>query len=490
MSAPDFDYMTATELAAALAARQVSAVELTQRAIARIERHDRAINAICVRDFERALAAARDADAARARGETGALLGVPITVKESFHVAGLPTTWGMPAFKDFRPAEDAVAVARVKAAGAVVLGKTNVPLGLGDWQSYNAIYGTTNNPWNLACTPGGSSGGSAAALAAGFGAVSLGSDIAGSLRAPAHDCGVFAHKPSLGLLASRGHNPPPSPPLPIERDLGVIGPMARSAADLALVLEVLAAPDPRMLGIAYRLALPEARHTELAGFRVLVLDSHPLYPTASAIRTAIDRLAGGLARAGAHVARQTELLPDLADATRLFVRLLYSFLAAFWPAETYERFRAQAADLPAADLSLAAEQVRGVVLSHRDWVLADVARVRLRERWRELFTAFDVVIAPAMPTPAFAHDHEPDQSRRTLWVDGVRCPYIDQLTWAGVATAPGLPATAVPIGRAGDGLPIGVQIIGPMFEDKTPLRFAQLIEREFGGFVPPPLASS
>ena len=488
MPGPDLDHLSATDLIAALAARTVSAVELTQRAIARIERHDPAINAICVRDFERALVAARAADAARARGETGALLGVPITVKESYNVAGLPTTWGIPAFKDFQPAEDAVAVARVKAAGAVVLGKTNVPLGLGDWQSYNAIYGTTNNPWNHAVTPGGSSGGSSAALAAGFGAISLGSDIAGSLRAPAHYCGVFAHKPSFGLLPARGHSAPPAPSIPVDRDMSVIGPMARRAADLALVVDLLAAPDPLGLGIAYRLALPAPRHAELAGFRVLVLDSHPLYPTASTIRTAIDRLAGGLARAGARVSRDTSLVPDLAEATRLYARLLCSFIASAWPAETYERYRAQAANLAATDTSLAAEQVRGVVLSHRDWVLADLARGRLRQRWRELFTAFDVVLAPAMPTLAFPHDHEPDQARRTLLIDGARYPYGDQMVWAGIASAPGLPATAVPIGRSDDGLPIGVQILGPMFEDRTPLRFAELVEREFGGFVAPPMA--
>jgi amidase len=487
VAAPDFDYMTATELLAAMAARQVSAVELTQRAIARIERLDGAINAICVRDFERALAAARDADAARARGDVRPLLGVPITLKESFNVAGLTTTWGFPAHKDFRPAEDAVAVARVKAAGAVVLGKTNVPLGLGDWQSHNELYGTTNNPWDLARTPGGSSGGSSAALAAGFGAVSLGSDIAGSLRTPAHYCGVFAHKPSFGLVPARGHTCPPAPPLPIDRDMSVIGPMARGAADLALLVEILAEPDPLMLGVAYRLALPPPRHAELRGFRVLIVDSHPLIPTASSVRAAIDRLADGLAKAGVRVARQSPLLPDLAGSARLYVRLLYSFLAAFWPAEVYERYCALAGKLDAGDLSLAAERKRGAALTHHDWVYADIARARLREQWRELFTAFDVVIAPAMPTPAFAHDREAEEDRRTIEIDGERYPYSDQLVWPGLASAPGLPATAVPIGRSEEGLPIGVQIVGPRLEDRTPLRFAELVEREFGGFVAPPI---
>src|SRR5471032_3570059 len=198
-----WSFKTATELSGALAARQVSAVELAQDAIGRIERHDAKINAVCVRDFARGLDTARAADVARARGETRPLLGLPMTVKESYNVAGLPTTWGNPAQKDFVPAEDALSISRVKAAGGVILGKTNVPLALGDWQSYNEIYGTTNNPFDLGRTPGGSSGGSSAALAAGYGPLSLGSDIGGSLRVPAFHCGIYAHKPTYSLVPSR-----------------------------------------------------------------------------------------------------------------------------------------------------------------------------------------------------------------------------------------------------------------------------------------------
>jgi len=197
----EWDYRTTIELVEALQRRKMSAVELTDHVISRIEALDPQINAVVVRDFDRARDAAKNADTALSRGERRSLLGIPMVVKESFNVAGLPTTWGIPAFKDWTPKEDAVAVKRLKAAGAVVLGKTNVPLVLGDWQSYNDIYGTTNNPWDTGRTPGGSSGGSAAALAAGFGSLSLGSDIGGSLRVPAHYCGVCAHKPTLGLAA-------------------------------------------------------------------------------------------------------------------------------------------------------------------------------------------------------------------------------------------------------------------------------------------------
>jgi amidase len=478
-------YRSATELVDAMARGEVSAVELAEEAIARIERYDATLNAICVRDFERALDAARAADAARARGETRPLLGVPMTVKESFHMAGLPTTWGIPEFEDFVPDADALAVERVKAAGAVVLGKTNVPLVLGDMQSYNAIYGTTGNPWDPERTPGGSSGGSSAALAAGYGALSLGSDIGGSLRNPAHYCGVYAHKPTLGLLPQRGHTPPGLPVLPTESDLAVIGPMARTASDLALLLDVLAGPDPLSAGIAYRLALPEARHTTLPDYRVLVVDTHPLIPSAASVRTAIGEFADRLTEAGAKVERDSRLLPDQADAARVFMHLLMSTLGARYPVEVYERALAQAALLDPADQSLGAARTRGTALSHRDWLAADGRRAVLRQRWSELFTEFDVVVYPVMPTPAFPHDHSP-MGDRTISIDGVDHDYLDQIALAGVATLPGLPATALPIGRSAEGLPIGVQAIGPMFGDRTTIRFAELAEHEFGGFTPPP----
>jgi amidase len=481
-----WSFKTAVELSAALAAKHVSAVELAQDAVARIERHDSKINAICVRDFERGLEAARAADAARARGETGLLLGLPLTVKESYNVAGLPTTWGFPAQKDFVPSEDALSISRVKNAGGVILGKTNVPLGLGDWQSYNDIYGTTNNPYDLGRTPGGSSGGSAAALAAGYGPLSLGSDIGGSLRVPAFHCGVYAHKPTFALVPPRGHTPPPLPPLPLDRDLAVIGPMARCAADLALLLDVIAGPDPLEAGTAYKLALPPPRHGELHGFRVLLIDSDPLLPTAKSVRAAIEKLAVDLGKTGVKIERHSPLLPDFAASTRLYMRMLLSFLGATFAPESYAGAKAAAAALADDDLSLAAERLRGIALSHRDWVTADGGRARLRAQWRELFKSFDAVICPVMPTPAYPHDHSADQEKRRINIDGQDHVYPDQLAWPGIATLPGLPATAIPIGLSPEGLPIGVQIVGPWLEDRTPLKLAELIEREFGGFVPPP----
>ncbi|WP_039828153.1 amidase [Nocardia testacea] len=481
----NWSFHSAEQLAAALRAGEVTSVELTDEAIARIERDDSAINAICVPDFDRARAAARAADQARARGEDRPLLGIPVTVKESYDMAGLPTTWGIPRYADYIPAEDAVQVSRLKAAGAVILGKTNVPMTLRDIQSFNEIYGTTGNPWDHNRTSGGSSGGSAAALAAGFGALSIGSDLAGSLRTPAHFCGVYAHKPTLGLAPTRGMVAPPGPALPVDLDLAVVGPMARTARDLTLLLDVMAGPDPLTHGVAYELALPPARHERLSDFRVLVIEDHPLIPTGSAVRAGVNRVAAALVDEGARVERRSPLLPDQAEAARLYMLLMLSNAAASLPADVYEQLRTRAAALNADDRTLDAARLRGMVLGHRDWVEANNRRELHRHGWRQLFAEFDAVVCPITPTPAFPHDHSGGLEDRRIDIDGVEYPYFDQLVLAGMATMPGLPATAIPAGRSPEGLPVGVQLIGPMFEDRTPLRLAELLERKIGGFRAP-----
>ncbi|MEV6715182.1 amidase [Lentzea sp. NPDC051208] len=475
-----WSFHAAEELVSAMRAGAVTSVELTEEAIARIERDDEVVNAICVPDFDRARATAHRADQARARGEDRPLLGVPVTVKESYDIAGLPTTWGMPRHRDFVPAEDAVQVSRIKAAGAVVLGKTNVPLGLQDIQSFNEIYGTTTNPWDHGRTPGGSSGGSAAALACGFGALSIGSDIAGSLRTPAHFCGVYAHKPTLGLAASRGMVAPNEPALPVDLDLAVVGPMARTARDLTLLLDVMAGPDPLTHGKAYDLTPPPSRHERLRDFRVLVLDEHPLIPTGSAVRAAVNRVAAALVEGGAQVDRHSPLLPDLTEAATLYMRLLVAGSVVRFPIGSHDRLRTSA-----DDQSLDAVRLRAMECSHHDWLEANSRREVHRHGWRQLFTEFDVVVCPITPTPAFPHDRSPNPLERRVDVDGVEHPYFDQLVWAGLATMPGLPATAVPAGRSPEGLPVGVQLIGPMFEDRTPLRLAELLEQVTGGFQAP-----
>jgi amidase len=480
-------YRTAGDLVADLAARRVSAVELLDQAIARIEGLDKHINAVVVRDFDRARRAASAADQALARGERRPLLGLPMTVKEAFNVADLPTTWGIPDFKDWRPSEDAVVVKRLKAAGAVIIGKTNVPVALNDWQSTNPIYGTTNNPYDIERTPGGSSGGAAAALAAGYVALEAGSDIGGSLRTPAHFCGVFAHKPTYGIVPMRGHTFPRQPALPSAGDgLAVVGPMARSAQDLALELEVIAGPDEQREGTGWRLVLPRPRHHALRDFRVLLIDTHPLSPTAEAIRTALGHLADRLGKEGIAVARQSPLLPNLAEATRNYMRLLGPVLTQGRPPEYYERMRSLAATMGADNQSLDAIFVRGANVGWREWVAAAANRTVLQRQWATLFEQWDVVLCPTMPTVAFKHDHS-DMSARRLDVDGQSQPYTNNIVWAGLATGAGLPATVAPIGQTSTGLPIGVQIIGPYLEDYTTIRFAELLEQAFGGFVPPVL---
>ncbi|WP_433653955.1 amidase [Nocardia sp. CA-128927] len=481
----EWSFLAAEDLSTAMRAGEVTSVELTEEAIARIERDDKAINAICVPDFDQARVAAREADEARARGEDRPLLGIPVTVKESYNMAGLPTTWGMPQVEKYVPAEDALQVSRIKAAGAVILGKTNVPFMLQDWQSYNEMYGTTNNPWDHDRSPGGSSGGSSAALAAGFGALSLGSDIGGSLRAPAHFCGVYAHKPTLGLAPIRGMVPPHTQALPTEHDLAVVGPMARTARDLTLLLDVMAGPDPLALGVAYDLALRPARHERLADFRVLVLEDHPLIPTGSAVRAGVHRVAAALADSGARVEWHSPLLPDLREAATLYTQLLTSNVAGGYPGERYEEARTHAAGLSADDQSLHAEWVRGIVMSHRDWIRANNRRELHHQGWRRLFAEFDAVVCPITPTPAFPHDHEHGLTERQIDIDGVAYPFFNQFGWVGLATMPGLPATAIPAGRSPEGLPVGVQLIGPRFEDRTPLRLAELLEQKIGGFQVP-----
>lgn len=451
------DYATATAggLAEALAQGAVSAVELAKAAISRIEALDGEINAVVVRDFDRALAAAARADAALARGERRPLLGVPMTVKEAHRTVGMPTTWGVASAAGWMSDADSVGVARLRAAGAVILGKTNVPPHLGDWQSHNPIHGRTRNPHDLSRTPGGSSGGSAAALAAGMVPLEFGSDIGGSIRVPAHFCGVHGHKPSWGLVPSAGHTPPGAP-IGAEVELGVIGPMARCAEDLDLALGVLAGPLPAEAR-AWRLDLPAPRATRLKDFRVLALDRHPLATTGREVLEPLHRLADQLANLGAKVERASPKLPDLAAAHGRYLAMLDVIMNLGAP-------KAEGAPPP---------------MTAEDWIMGLTARALNRAAWAALFEDFDVVLAPPFGCAAFPHDDSPAMNR-TLTIDGQVTPYFAQLAWPAVATFPGLPATCAPIARTAAGLPVGVQIIGDYWDDRTTIAFAGLLARELG----------
>ncbi len=429
---------SALGIAAAIAAGETSARVQCELAIARIEAGDDAINAVVGRDFARALEAADRADAAVARGERLPFLGVPMTVKEAFDVEGLPTSWGFAHACDAIATSDAVVVQRMKAAGAVILGKTNVAPGLADWQSDNPVYGRTSNPHDLSRTAGGSSGGSAAALAAGFVTVEIGSDIGGSIRVPAAFCGVWGHKPSYELIDPYGHRFPgsdgASPPL------GVVGPMARDAADLAAMLDILADTP-----------LPSAgRFLEPGGKQLLLLDSHPAAPTDPAIREALDRLDIAAARAGIQIARSSDLLPDLAAQHRAYCKML---------AITFAR---------------GAPGPNGQAASLSDWFEQLDAQARNRRAWGRLFDEFDAVVTPANVIAAFPHRDDPYNERR-MTVDGQDTSYDAQLVWAGLATYPGLPATAFPAGTTADGLPVGLQVITDYRDDHRAIAIADLL---------------
>ncbi|TBR75317.1 MAG: amidase [Burkholderiaceae bacterium] len=438
----------ATACAQALAVRRGGATELCEAAIARIEQIDGALNAVVVRDFDRARAQARAANAALARGERRPLLGVPMTVKESFNVAGLPTTWGLRPYQDFVPTQDAVVVQRLKDAGAVILGKTNVPPGLADWQCHNPIYGRTVHPLDATRTPGGSSGGSAAALAAGMVALEVGSDIGGSIRVPAHFCGVYGHKPSLGLIPGRGHNFP-TLPSGAPNALAVVGPLAHCAADLQLALDVLAGPDT-LASDGWKLALPSPRPKVLRDWRVLVLAEHPIARASSEVREAVEMAAQALERGGAAIARTSALLPDLTRLHETYLDMLLTLTTR---------------GNPAAPSTLTAYE----------WLSLLDRRAHLQTQWQALFGRFDAVLCPPFGVTAFTHVDEPDWNARTMMIDGQATPYGAQTAWAGMATLAGLPATVAPVGTAPGGLPRGVQIIGGAWQDRTTIALSQAL---------------
>ena len=453
-AAADYATCTVTALVQSLSQHEVSAAEITETAIRRIEAMDGPINAVVVRDFTRAREAARAADEALAKGERKPLLGVPMTVKESYNVAGLPTTFGFEEHRAWRADSDSVAAARLKAAGAIIIGKTNVPPALADWQSANPHYGRTNNPHDLSRSPGGSSGGSAAALAAGFTPLELGSDIGGSIRIPAAFCGVYGHKPTYGIIPLRGHAFPGTDGAPTHLSVG--GPLARTAADLALALSVLAGPD-EFEAVGYRLELPQARHMNLADYRVLILDRHPLAAVDGEILAALDRLGEQLANTGATVARESALIPDLADAHRTYVRLMTTAISRANP--------------------------QWEPISAHEWMDALDAQLAVRRQWAKLFELFDVVVSPTLGVPAFPHDDEPAWQKRVLELDGAPSKFGAQLAWPGMAILANLPATAFPAGFTRGGLPIGLQAMGGYLQDLTTIGFAGLVEREFGSQV-------
>jgi len=477
-------FSTATELLGMLRRRELSSRELLELELARIAKHGKALNAVVTLDEERARHDAAAADEELARGRVrGPLHGLPMTIKDTFETAGVRTTAGSPELSAHVPARDADAVARLRRAGAVIFGKTNVPFMAGDWQSWNEIFGTTNNPWNAARVPGGSSGGAAAAVATGETALELGSDIGGSIRVPSHWSGVFGHKPTWGIVPQRGHIPPLpgviSPP-----DLNVCGPIARSAEDLSLALDVLAGPG-ELDAAGWRLELPPARRTRLADYRVAACFHDDSFPIDAAGRAPLAAAVAELRRGGARVQVLPKLPDDLRAARRAYEALLFPLMGMSFPPAALEALRELAAKAPAGDQSAMVLNARDMTASHNDWLRANEEREQLRVLLHAQFKEFDVLLLPVNQLPAIPHMHEPPMPLRTLTVNGKTIPYTDLLSWICTATMCKLPATVVPVGRS-DGLPVGIQIVAAHLEDRTSLDFARRLAERTGGFTPPP----
>ncbi|GAA3260848.1 amidase [Streptomyces lavendulae] len=479
----DLHLAPAREQLAALRRRTVTSRALLEQTLAHIERTNPDLGAVVTLDADGARAAADAADRhlAATGKPLGALHGLPMTLKDALETKGLRTTCGSPDLSDHVPDRDADTVARLRAAGAVIVGKTNVPVMCQDLQTSNPLFGTTRNPHDPTKTAGGSSGGPAAAVAAGLSSLEVGSDLAGSLRLPATYCGVYALRPSGGIVPTRGHIPRP-PGWLTSSDMLTLGPIARDAEDLGLLLDVLAAPSPAD-SAAWRIDLPAPRRGGLREYRVGVWQDDPYCHVDTDTRELLERVAALLRTAGATVDDTTRPV-DLAGSDRLFQRLMYATASATAPDAGF------AEDVAAAD-KIPADDPRGLFLHsrtmrHRDWLRANEEREELRGRWADYFATHDVLITPAAPTAAVDDQTDTPVPGRYITVDGVKRPYFDQTAWLNLAGHVSLPALVMPAGRTAAGLPLAVQIIGPYLADRTVVDLAGQLARRLPDPVRPP----
>jgi amidase len=481
----DILYKSAFELATEIKAQTLKSREVLEFFLARVEAHNPKINAVIAFDVERARERADAADAAAAAGEDwGPLHGVPLTIKDALCTEGLVTVGGIPECKDNIPKTNAIGVQRYIDAGAIVFGKTNVPFMSSDLQSYNDIYGTTNNPWNVERTCGGSSGGAAASVAAGLTPLELGSDIGGSIRTPSHFNGVFGHKPSYGIVSQRGHLPPGETTIS-ETDLSVVGPIGTNPDDLEKALDLLVGPAPEDAP-AYSIALPPARTTDPRQLRVAVWSDDDLCPVDADIKAAIEAAADALEAAGASVDRTARPGFDPQKNTQNYGHMLAAAIGGGMPDAIFDMMKEVAAASDPADNSFPTMQARGIAMHHRDWARQMEKRQHIRKAWTEFFADYDVLLCPCVHITAFPHDHEPDFNLRTHTVNGEERPYWDILFWAGLTLNALLPVTATPVGLSSEGLPIGVQVVADYLDDKTALAVAKMLEQHHRPFAPPP----
>ncbi|MFZ5569601.1 MAG: amidase [Thermodesulfobacteriota bacterium] len=468
--------------------RAITSRELLDLYLERVTRLNPGINAVVAMDADGARRQADEADAALSKGQIrGPLHGLPMTVKDSFEVVGMPCTSGAPELRHHQPAENADAVQSLIDAGAVVFGKTNMPLYGADIQTYNSVYGRTNNPWRTDRTPGGSSGGAAAALAAGLCGLEIGSDIGGSIRTPAHFCGIFGHKPSYGIVPDRGHIPPPPGIFTGKHSLSVdilaSGPLARSAEDLAVAMDILAGPE-RAERKAWRIRLPAPRKKNLKKYRIGLWLDDPVCPVDAGVGDVIQNAVDALSKTGAQI-RDIKPQVDFHTSHQIFLSLLAAVMGSGVPQAMFNKWLETSEKLDADDRSYLASHIRGATQLHLSWIRNDVIRQILRQKWADFFEICDVLLCPPAPVAAFPHDHQ-YLYERTVKVNGSLRPYLDLMAWAGLAGVSYLPATVAPVGMNPEGLPVGIQIIGPYLEDRTTIHVAGLISEVMGGFRPPP----
>ncbi len=476
----DIAFWPATKLIRALRSKKIGALELLEHYAGRIDRCDGDLNALAVLDLDAARKRARAFD--RRGAKAGPLAGLPMTVKESFDIAGMPTTWGLAEYCNTPVRSNADAVERFLRAGGNIFGKSNVPTMLADWETVNPVYGKTVNPWNPARTPGGSSGGAAVALAAGLTGLEAGSDIGGSIRNPAHFCGVYGHKPTWGVCSMQGHALPGAAH---PADISAVGPLARSAADLELAFSIMAGADA-IDGAGWKLALPKPARKALRGWRVAVLKSHATAETDSSVQNAIDHLARFLARKGVKVSERALPAFDLGEAHRIFIQLLRGATSGRQTPEFFATMLEARDKLDPKANDYYAQMVRANTQAHKDWLIASNRRHQMRHAWAEFFRDWDLLLCPNATTAAFPHSMPGERWERMARVNGKPQPVTTQMWWAGISGMCYLPGTAAPIGLSPEGLPLSVQIIGPQYGDLSTLGFAQLIEREYYAFAPPP----
>ncbi len=480
---PELPFRSAKQLASLIRRKKVGCLELLDLYLERIERHNSRINAIIFMDIEAARKRAKAGDEALIRGEVwGPLHGVPMTIKDSYDVVGMPTTWGAPQYKDNFPKKNAIVADRLLAAGAVLFGKTNVPLYLADWQTFNEIYGTTNNPWDLERTPGGSSGGSAAALAAGLTGLEAGSDIGASIRNPAHYCGVYGHKPTYGIVTPRGQA---LPGVVSATDISAVGPLARSVDDLVLALDVMAGPD-NIDAAGWQLRLPKPKKKTLRDYRVAVIFTDPEAEVDDEVQKRLRAVTKFLVKNRVKVSETARPKIDSREAHRNYIQLLRGATVGRLTSEEFDKNLEEFRSIDLHDESYPAQMIRAQAMYHKDWLAFNEMRHRMRLAWADFFSDYDILLCPAATTTAFPHNQKGERWERMVMVNNKPQPSTTQMFWAGYSCNFYLPSTVAPAGFANDGLPVGVQIVGPQYGDHLCLHFARLLERDFQGFVPPP----